>query len=209
MTRVRPSMVLTIRFYMDKSQEREIAQGLQQGSQQAWLQLYEAYAGPVWRNISRLTGGDSAVVADLVQETFLAAARSARNFNAGRGTLWVWLWAIARRQIALYYRKQKPQIAIDQARQWWAGLDGEKFDWIDVKADMPPDILESKELTLLVRLALSKLPGDYQTLLLAKYVDIQPAGQIAGQINCSETAVRSKLARARKAFRKAFARLTT
>jgi RNA polymerase sigma-70 factor (ECF subfamily) len=202
-------MVLTIRFYMDKSKERQIAQGLQQGSQQAWLQLYEAYAEPVWRNISKLTGGDSAVVADLVQETFLAAARSARNFNAGRGTLWVWLWAIARRQIALYYRKQKPQIAIDQARQWWSGLDGEKFDWIDVKADMPPDILESKELTLLVRLALSKLPGDYQTLLLAKYVDIQPAGQIAGQINCSETAVRSKLARARKAFRKAFARLTT
>jgi RNA polymerase sigma-70 factor (ECF subfamily) len=202
-------MVLTIRFYMDKSQEREIAQGLQQGSQQAWLQLYEAYAGPVWRNMSRLTGGDSAIIADLVQETFLAAARSARNFNASRGTLWVWLWAIARRQIALYYRKQKPQMVLDQARQWWSGLDGKKFDWIDAKADMPPDIFESKELALLVRLALSKLPGDYQTLLLAKYVDGLQAEEIAEQMDCSETAVRSKLARARKAFRKAFTRLTT
>ena len=202
-------MVLTFRFYMDKSKEQQIAQGLQHGSQQAWLQLYEAYAGPVWRNISRLTGGDSAVIADLVQETFFAAARSARNFNAGRGTLWVWLWAIARRQIALYYRKQKPQMVLDQARQWWAGLDGKKFDWIDAKADMPPDILESKELALLVRLALSRLPGDYQTLLLSKYVDNWSAEQIAGQMDCSETAVRSKLARARKAFRKAFTRLTT
>ena len=202
-------MVLTIRFYMDKSKERQIEQGLQQGSQQAWLQLYEAYAEPVWRNISRLTGGDSAVVADLVQETFLAAARSARNFDAGRGTLWVWLWAIAKRQVALYYRQQKPKVMLDQARQWWSGLDGDKFDWIDVKADMPPDVLESKELTLLVRLALSRLPGDYQTLLLAKYVDSRQAEEIVRQINCSETAVRSKLARARKAFRKAFARLTT
>jgi RNA polymerase sigma-70 factor (ECF subfamily) len=202
-------MVLLIRFYMDKSKERQIAQGLQQGSQQAWLQLYEAYAEPVWRNISRLTGGDPATVGDLVQETFLAAARSAWNFNAGRGTLWIWLWTIARRQIALYYRKQKPKVVADLAHQWWTGLDGEKLDWIDAKADMPPDILESKELALLVRLALNELPGDYQTLLLAKYVDSWQAEEIAEQMGCSETAVRSKLARARKAFRKAFTRSIT
>lgn len=194
---------------MDENTEKAIAQGLQQGSQQAWLQLYEAYAEPVWRNISRLTGGDLAAVGDLVQETFLAAARSARNFNPRRGTLWVWLWTIARRQIALYYRKQKSQIVYNQARQWWIGLDGEKLYWIDAKANMPPDILESKELAVLVRLALNELPGDYQTFLLAKYVDNQRAETIAEQMGCSETAVRSKLARARKAFRKVFTRITS
>jgi RNA polymerase sigma-70 factor (ECF subfamily) len=194
---------------MDKNIERQIAQGLQRGDRQSWQRLYEAYAEPVWWNISRLTGGEPAIIADLVQETFLAAARSARNFNADRGTLWVWLWAIARRQIALYYRKQKPQIALDQARLWWAGLDGEKFDWIDAKVDMPTDILESKELAVLVRLALSKLPGDYQTMLIAKYVDNQRVERIAEQMNCSGIAVRSKLARARKAFRKAFKGITS
>jgi len=177
---------------MDKNTEREIAQGLQQGNRQAWL----------------LTGGDSAAVADIVQETFLAAARSARNFRPDRGTLWVWLWTIARRQVALYYRKQKPEIVLSRVRQWWTSLDGEKFDWIDAKADMPPDILESQELAVLVRCTLAELSGDYQTLLLAKYVDNQPAGQIAGQMDCSEVAIRSKLARARKAFRKAFKRIT-
>ena len=191
---------------MDKNTEQEIARGLQQGNRQAWLQLYETYAEPVWKYISRLTGCDSTTVADIVQETFLAAARSARNFRPDRGTLWVWLWTIARRQVALYYRKQKPEILLSQARQWWTSLDGEKLDWIDAKADMPPDILESQELAVLVRLALSKLPGDYQTLLLAKYVDNQRAEKIAGQMDCSEVAVRSKLARARKAFRKAFKR---
>ncbi len=191
---------------MDKNTECEIAQGLQQGNRQAWLQLYEAYAESVWRNISRLVGNDLATVADLVQETFLAAARSARNFRPDRGTLWVWLWTIARRQVALYYRKQKSEIVLSQARKWWTSLDGEKFDWIDSKADIPSDILESQELAVLVRLVLSELPGDYQTLLLAKYVDNQPAERIAGQMDCSEVAVRSKLARARKAFRKVFNR---
>lgn len=194
---------------MDKKTEQEIAKGLQQGDRRAWLQLYEAYAELVWRNISRLTGGGSATVADLVQETFLAAARSARNFRPDRGTLWIWLWTIARRQVALYYRKQKPELVLSRARQWWTSLDGDKFDWIDTKEDMPPDILESKELVVLVRLALSELPGDYQILLLAKYVDNLPAERIAGRMDCSEAAVRSKLARARKAFRKAFKRITS
>ena len=192
---------------MDKNTEREIAKCLKQGDRRAWLRLYEAYAELVWRHISRLIGGDSAAISDLVQETFLAAARSARTFDPDRGSLWVWLWTIARRQVALYYRKQKPLIVLSKARQWWTSLDGEKYNWVDAKADMPPDILETQELAVLVRLALNELPGDYQTVLIAKYVDKQPAERIAGQMNCSQAAVRSKLARARKAFRKAFAKI--
>jgi RNA polymerase sigma-70 factor (ECF subfamily) len=194
---------------MDKDTECEIAIGLQRGDRQAWLRLYDSYIERVWQNIYRLVGGDQGTVADLVQETFLAAARSAPNFNAKRGTLWVWLWAIAKRQVALYYRKQKPEILLSQARQWWSSLDGEKFDWIAAKADMPPDIVESQELALLVRLTLNELSLDYQTLLMAKYVDNQRGKEIAEQMNCSETAVRSKLARARKAFRKAFERISS
>jgi len=193
---------------MDTDTEREIAKGLQRGERQAWQKLYQAYAEPVWRNISRLVGSDSSIVADIVQETFIAAAHSAKDFDLHRGSLWIWLWTIAKRQVALYYRKQKPSTGLKQARNWWAALDGEKFDWIDAKADIPPDILQSQELATLVRAAVRELPGDYQAMLLAKYVDDHPVKKIAGQMNCSESAVRSKLARARKAFRKIFKKLT-
>ena len=191
---------------MDKNTEQEIAKALQEGCREAWRQVYEAYAESVWRNVARLIGGDSATVADVVQETFLAAARSARNFRPDRGSLWIWLWTIAKRQVALHYRRQKPMIALSQARQWWISLDGATFDWIDAKADIPPDILQTRELAALVRCALSELPPEYQMLLVAKYVDAQPIQQIAKRMECSEVAVRSKLARARKAFRKAFKR---
>jgi len=192
---------------LDKNTEREIAKGLQEGNRQAWLRLYEAYAKPVWKNIARLMGSDSAAVSDVVQETFLAAARSARNFDPNRGSLWVWLWAIANRQVALYYRKQKRDTVLVQSRRWWTLLDGEKLDWIDAKRDAPPDILQSRELATLVRYALSELSPEYQTLLLAKYVDSQPADRIAEQMSCSPVAIRSKLARARKAFQKAFRKI--
>lgn len=193
---------------MDKNTEQEVAKGLQQGSQQAWRRLYEACAEDVWRNVSRLVGYDSATVADIVQETFLAAARSARHFDPHHGSLQGWLWTIARRQVALYYRKQKPNMLLRQAQNWWAAHDGEASDWIDAKTDMPPDVLQSQELAALVRRALRELPAEYQSLLLAKYVDNQPADHIAEQMACSEVAVRSKLARARKAFRKAFKKAT-
>ena len=189
---------------MDKNQEQIIAEGLRAGQCQAWQQLYEAYCEPIWKSVARLTGSDRSAVADIVQETFLEAARSAGKFNPARGCLGVWLWTIARRQVALYYRKQKPVQLLSQAQNWWQSLDGDKLDWLDTKVDIPPDILQSQELASLVRYALSQLPPESQMLLFAKYVDDEPGKSIAGRLNCSEVAVRSKLARARKAFRKAF-----
>jgi RNA polymerase sigma-70 factor (ECF subfamily) len=192
---------------MDKDTEREIAKGLQEGDRQAWLQLYEAYAESVWQNVARLMGYDCPAVPDVVQETFLAAARSAKNFDSRRGSLWIWLCGIARRQIALYYRKQDPKIILARAKKWWASLDGQKIDWINAREDTPPEVLEARELAGLVRFALIQLPDEYQALLLAKYVDDQAVNKIADNMDCSPVAVTSKLARARKTFRMAFSKL--
>jgi hypothetical protein len=82
--------------------------------------------------------------------------------------------------VALYYRKQRPSASLRQAQNRWTSLNGETSDWIDAKADVPPDVLQSKELAILVRQALSNLPAEYQSLLLAKYVDNRPVGSIDG-----------------------------
>jgi RNA polymerase sigma-70 factor (ECF subfamily) len=192
---------------MDKDTEREIVEGLQEGYGRAWVELYEAYAECLWDNVARLMGYDCPAVADVVQETFLAAARSAKNFDSRRGSLRIWLYGIARRQIALYYRKQHPKTILIRLKEWWASLDGEKIDWINAIEDAPPEVLEARELSALVRFALIKLPEEYQTLLLTKYVDGESVNEIAENLNCSTVAVTSKLARARKAFRMAFGKL--
>jgi RNA polymerase sigma-70 factor (ECF subfamily) len=192
---------------MNKDAEQEIAEGLQQGDRQAWLELYEAYAECVWNNVARLMGLDCPAVADVVQETFLAAARSAVNFDPERGSLRIWLHGIARRQIALYYRKHDPKIILARIKKWWASLDGEKIDWINAKEDTPPEVLQARELAAVVRFALIKLPAEHQALLLAKYVAGQSVNKIADDFECSPAAVTSKLARARKMFRTAFGKL--
>ena len=106
---------------MDRTTHNQIAAGLKSGDRDAWQALYNAYAESIWRNVSRLMA-DTAAVEDVVQETFMAAARSARTYDKRRGSLWVWLWAIARRQVSLYYRKQKPTVSLDNALQWWQSL---------------------------------------------------------------------------------------
>jgi RNA polymerase sigma-70 factor (ECF subfamily) len=190
---------------MDDQQERDVARGLRQGRVEAWTALYEAYAQPVWRAVARLLGPDSADVADVVQETFLAAARSASGYDADRGSLWWWLCGIARNHVALHYRKQGRLDRVKRAGDWLAACNGQMLRSLRGHETPPPEeALASEELATLVRATLTELPEDYGLLLTAKYLDEVPVEDIARQTRSTSTAVRSKLARARQAFREAF-----
>jgi RNA polymerase sigma-70 factor (ECF subfamily) len=138
-------------------------------------------------------------VADVVQETFLAAARSAGTYDPTRGTLWLWLWGIARRHVALHYRKEKRQDRLRGAADWLAA--SSVLRCLQEEGPAPPDVLAAAELATLVRATLTELPIEYETLLTAKYLDGATVDDIARQERSTAVAVRSKLARARQAFR--------
>ncbi len=191
---------------MDESEERQLAQGLREGKIEAWHALYETHARPVWISVARWMGPDSADVADVVQETFLAAARSARNYDPARGSLGHWLLGIARNHVALHYRSEQRQQRLQQAQQWLAASDGRLLRWLDQRDDAPWEALASAELATLVRRALTELPPDYESLLTAKYLDGRSVDEIAAAERSSTTAIRSKLARARRAFREILTR---
>ena len=186
---------------LDELQERRIAQGLGDGKVEAWQALYDAFAERVWRGVARLLGSERSEVADVVQETMMAAARSARTFDPARGSLWPWLWGIAHNQLALHLRKQERRQRLTKTV---AGNDGQFLSWLDGKEPAPPDALATAELATLVRAVLIELPADYALLLTARYLDGDSVTLIAMRERSSEVAVRSKLARARAAFRDAF-----
>ena len=133
----------------------------------------------------------------------MAAATSAREYDPRRGSLWGWLWGIARRQVALHYRKRARAERFTKARHWWSSLDGNKTKWLTSGLDTPSEILASRELAELVRAALAELPSAYQVLLIGRYLDGVSAPQLAADANSTASAVRSKLVRARRAFRRA------
>jgi RNA polymerase sigma-70 factor (ECF subfamily) len=193
---------------MDEQREREIALGLREGKPEAWNALYDEFAPSIWRAVSRWLGPRHAEIGDIVQETFMAAAGAARRYDAARGSLGVWIGGIARNKIALYFRKQKRHARLDAGPDGAAAA-GRLLLWLDDREYDPGAALEAAELAGFVRATLTALPSDYETLLVAKYVDGESVEQIAVAEQSTPVAIRSKLARARQAFRELFKLLTT
>ncbi len=192
---------------MDNQHERDVARGvargLRAGDAAAWQTLYDTYAERMWRSVARLMGPESADVADVVQETFLAAARSARTYDPERGSLWHWLSGIARNHIALHFRKLQRWQRVQQVCVKLAAA-GDNAMGADGQGVEPADVLAVSELAVLVRAALTELSADHERLLTARYLDGESVDGIASRESGSTSAVRSKLARARRAFRDAF-----
>lgn len=195
---------------MDESREAKLQDQLRAGSAQAWQMLYDQHAEQLWRAVARLMGRDATEVADVVQETLMAAAKAARQYDTARGSTWAWLWIIARNQLALHYRKAAQQRRLHQAQARWRLAGGPGREWIAGRADapdLPPNIAHLEELRLLIRATLATLDEPHQSLLITRYLEGASAEQIGQTTGQSAGAVRSQLARARHTFRAAFERL--
>jgi RNA polymerase sigma-70 factor, ECF subfamily len=182
---------------LDAEQQLAVAEGLRGGRVEAWAALYDAHSEDVWRYAARLLGGDRDSVADVVQETFLAAARSARGFDLDRGTLRSWLLGIVHTQTLQHFRRRgrsgRDRDALSRER-----LGNESAD--------PAAEMVRREQADQVRNMLAEMPADYAWLLVAKYVDDQPIAEMSAELALGAEAVRSKLARARRLFRTAMSR---
>jgi RNA polymerase sigma-70 factor, ECF subfamily len=174
-----------------------VALALREGGTDAWTAFYDGFAADIWRYVARLLGSDGASVADVVQETFLAAARSARGFDPDRGTLAGWLFGIAHHQVAAHWRKRGRAERGRQAAEVVAELAHREAE----RANPVADFSVRRELNELVRDVLAEMPADYARLLLAKYLDDRSLADLAAEQGDSIDATKSKLARARREFR--------
>jgi RNA polymerase sigma-70 factor (ECF subfamily) len=183
---------------LDAQQQLAVIDGLRSGRGEAWAALYDAYAEDAWRYAARLVGGDRDAVADVVQETFLAAARAARGFDPERGALRSWLLGIVHLQAARHWERRR--------------RDGERTDALRREFAAPGDgpdpaaALARREQAERVRRILADLPAEASWLLVAKYVEDRPIAELSAELATGAEAVRSKLARARRLFRNAVSR---
>lgn len=194
---------------MDEQRERDIVRGLLDGQADAWRACYDAFAETVWRAVARAMACHASEVPDVVQETFIAAAHSVHTYHPDRGSLGYWLLGIARRQVALHFRREGRHSRLRRAMTALVEADW-KIDpgWLQDQADKtehpPEEELESAEMATLVRAVLTELPADYETLLTARYLDEISVEELARLEETTEVAIRSKLARARRALKEVF-----
>ena len=191
---------------MSNSQDDEIVRGLHEGNPDAWSALYEQFFAQIWQCVARLLGPDTSAVSDVVQETFLAAARSARGYNPARGPLGSWLGGIARNHAGTYLRNKRREGRIRRGGDLCGAVAEQLGQWLNGRTALPEEVLASSEAAELVRITLGELSDDHRTVLMARYCDGASVQEIAGMERASVMAVRSRLARARRAFRTAFAK---
>jgi RNA polymerase sigma-70 factor, ECF subfamily len=184
---------------LDQEEQVVVVRGLREGSRDAWDRLYHAFCVDIWRYVARLIGSDTAAVADIVQETFLDAARSAKNFDLSRGTIWSWLAGIAHHRVSAYWR-QRARSARMRSLAEVGEVDAQS-------AGGNPSALTaaaSHDTAEMVRSILAELSFDHAALLTDKYLNNCTLIEIAAQFGCSVDATKSKLARARREFRTKF-----
>ncbi|MGB5693721.1 MAG: sigma-70 family RNA polymerase sigma factor [Flavobacteriaceae bacterium] len=117
---------------------------------------------------------DEEVAKDLVQETFLAGLKSAKNYK-GTAAERTWLIAILKRKVIDYYRKINSKKGKAEIRINYNSGNESDGDWLEEQVADPGSILENdfienEELGLAIQECISKLPKKQAAVFTMKTV---------------------------------------
>lgn len=164
----------------------------QAGSRAAFDMLVLKYQRRVERLLSRSVR-DPADVADLCQETFLAAYRALPAFR-GDSAFYTWLYRIAINAAQRHRGRQRPVESLDDDE----GTFGTGATPTDHAT--PEALLASRQLALGLNEAVDALAEDQRRALLLREVDGLSYDEIADLMDCPPGTVRSRIFRAREAI---------
>lgn len=143
---------------------------------------------------ARFMCGNSQVAEDLVQDSFLAAARSLHRFEH-RSSAYTWLYGILRNKFRRWLRKKDGRMVSvhalmgDGGEQEGTGLDS----WADPDLQGPEEVLEHDETIERVREAITQLSDDHRTIITMRFVDEMSYQQIAEILDCPIGTVKSRI----------------
>ena len=158
--------------------DQQLWQSLCRGDARAFEALYQEHAARL-RSFLRQYLGDAQTAQDITQEVFLALWRNPNGFDPGRGTLRAYIFGIARKRVADWWRHHPP-------------------------ADAPqsgPAVADSERTALLAD-ALAQLEPGVRGLLWLREVEGYSYVELAEILDISVGTVKSRLFAAREALRR-------
>ena len=174
------------------------------GDARVFEKLFRKYQGPVFHLVSRMTGGEDAY--DLTQDVFVRALRSLHLF-AGDSKFRTWLYTIARNTCLNHLRDDRARAAAQgYSLDEDAGPDdaGGGPEPSDPAADVPR-LVETRQLQQAVDGTLVRLSPEQRLLITLRDLEGLSYEEIGDITEMSLVNVKSRLHRARLAFRRAFA----
>jgi RNA polymerase sigma-70 factor (ECF subfamily) len=183
----------------DKKQTHDFSLDLlRAGDKAEFARLVEAYSGVIYRLAVKMLDNPQDAE-DVLQETFIKAYKALPNFD-GRSSPSTWLYRIATNEALMVLRKRKqPFISIDEPLET-TGIEQEPLqitDW----CCLPEDELMSTEAQSYMNEAVEELPPNLRVVFLLRDIEGLSTRETAEVLDLSETAVKTRLSRARLRLR--------
>ncbi len=161
--------------------ERELWKKISAGDGQAFEAWYRETA-PRLRLFLRHLLASPQAAEDVMQDTYTHIWRRPQGFDSDRGSLRAWLYGIARKQAAEWWRRQKPTDPLDP---------------LEFENAAPGRAESSSVMADLLR----QLPLEQRSLLWLREVEGQSYAELAAVLDIPIGTVRSRLFAAREALR--------
>jgi RNA polymerase sigma-70 factor (ECF subfamily) len=167
--------------------DRELADlVVHQGDEEAFRVLYRRHTPAVYQFVLRLGGGDAQEAEDVIQETWMRAARGLEGFR-WKSALKSWLTGIALNRVREGARKKKRSLV--EVEGVWE---------VPAAASDPGQRIDLDR-------ALGLLPPGFRTVLVLHDVEGYTHREIGSQLGITDGTSKSQLHGARKAMRRLLA----
>ncbi|MEO9893220.1 sigma-70 family RNA polymerase sigma factor [Aurantibacter sp.] len=147
---------------------------------------------------------DAEIARDLVQETFFAGLKSAKNYK-GDATERTWLIAILKRKVIDHYRKINSKKGKAEVRMNYSASSDSEGDWLEEQVADPfssfeNDAIENEELGLAIHGCISKLPKKQSMVFKMKTIQGMSTEDICNELNINPSNLWVMIHRARTAL---------
>jgi RNA polymerase sigma-70 factor (ECF subfamily) len=169
---------------LDPTIEQELIAELQRGSDRALAAVYQEFSQGIFAYCLKILA-DRQLAEDVVQETFLKVRQHAQSIQS-TGSFKSWIFRIARNEALMQLRKRRSNGQIEDGSAW--------------SDETPHQQFVASERTEIVNRLLDSLKHEYREVLVLLVYEDMSYTEIAAVTGATESSVKSRIFRARKAM---------
>ncbi len=169
---------------VNPTSEQELLREFQGGSQQAFAAIYEAYSDGVFAYCLKILA-DRQLAEDVVQDTFIKVQEHAGSIEQ-RGSFRSWIFRIARNEALMHLRRTRNDGRLEDESVW--------------DEETPHETFVSAERSEIVIRLLDSLKHEYREVLVLLVYENMSYAEIAAVTGATESSVKSRIFRARRAM---------
>ena len=175
----------------------QIVRRCMDGDSSAWAEMVRTHHRRVYALCYRFTG-NAADAEDLTQDVFLKIYSNLASFDAGRGSLQVWITTMTRNLLVDNFRRTRNLRVTGSLDEGWDAQEELKpLDRLTASGPSPHEMAVRKELEKMVQAALAQVSAELREAVILRDLQDLDYKEIAQVLGIPEGTVKSRISRGR------------